>query len=109
MSEELDVGDRFETTTLLNDDQRETLAFARFLWKQIEYIKASNFAGRTLLFTGVLEELTRAMIYQRIPALSDANECADAHLGNAGTARGLERVKDLDPRRALFDNSISFA
>ncbi|MBC8077187.1 MAG: hypothetical protein H7Y32_14010, partial [Chloroflexales bacterium] len=90
VSDELDVGDRFETTALLNGAQRETLALARFLWEQIEYIKASNFAGPTLLFTGVLEELTRATIYQRSPPLYDADtgRALMLTLGTLGNSKG---------------------
>lgn len=69
--DELEVGDLFDTTALLNDTQRETLALARFLWVQIDNIKASNFAGPTLLFTGVLEEITRRTIFRRSPQLYD--------------------------------------
>lgn len=69
--DELEVGDLFDTTTLLSDIQRETLALARFLWVQIDNIKASNFAGPTLLFTGVLEEITRKTIFRRSPQLYD--------------------------------------
>jgi hypothetical protein len=67
----LAIDDLFETTTLLSDQQRETLALARFLWEQIEHIRASNFAGPMLLFSGVLEEIARATIYSVCPNLYD--------------------------------------
>jgi hypothetical protein len=63
--DELEVGELFTQTSLLTESQRETMALARFLWEQIEHIRASNFAGPTLLFTGVLEELTRATIFRQ--------------------------------------------
>jgi hypothetical protein len=69
--DELEIEDLFDTTPLLSDTQRETLALGRFLWEQIEHIKASNFAGPTLLFTGVLEELARATIYDCCGDLHD--------------------------------------
>lgn len=67
----LEIGDSFNTTQLLTDSQRKTLALGRFLWEQIDNIKADNFAGPTLLFTGVLEEVTRITIYQIVPYLGD--------------------------------------
>jgi hypothetical protein len=69
--DELELEDLFDTTRLLSEAQRETLALGRFLWEQIDHIKASNFAGPTLLFTGVLEELTRITIYDRCGDLHD--------------------------------------
>lgn len=71
--DELDIGDLFDTTTLLSQTQRETLALARFLWEQIDHIHATNYAGPTLLFTGVLEEVTRITIYRKSGKLFDAN------------------------------------
>ncbi len=72
IGEELDLGDRFNTTPLLTDTQRETLALARFLWEQIEHIRASNFAAPTLLFTGVLEEVTHITLYAHCRPLCHA-------------------------------------
>lgn len=71
IGEKLAIGEKFETTSLLTDQQRETLALARFLWEQIDYIRASNFAGPTLLFSGVLEEVARETIYRVCPNLYD--------------------------------------
>jgi hypothetical protein len=71
--ETLELGNLFDTTPLLTATERETLALARFLWVQIDTIKASNFAGPTLLFTGALEAITRATIYQRCPPLRRPN------------------------------------
>lgn len=89
ISDELDVGDHFETSPLLNDTQRETLALARFLWEQIEHIKASNFAGPTLLFTGVLEEIIRITLYKYSPPLCDASgKPLMQTLGTIGNAKG---------------------
>jgi hypothetical protein len=68
---ELDVAELFEQFPHLTDSHRETLGLARFLWQQIEAIRASNFAGPTLLFTGVLEELVRQTIFDRCPPLTD--------------------------------------
>lgn len=83
----LDVGELFETTPLLSDSQRETLALARFLWEQIDHIRATNYAGPTLLFTGVLEELTRASIYRQSGILytSDGKPLPDT-LGTLGNS-----------------------
>jgi hypothetical protein len=69
--DELEIDDLFDTTPLISNTQRETLALGRFLWEQIEHIKAANFAGPTLLFTGVLEELARVTIYDRCGDLHD--------------------------------------
>ncbi len=69
--DELDVGELFDTTMLLSPVQRETLALARFLWEQIDHIRATNYAGPTLLFTGVLEEVTRITIFQQSGKLYD--------------------------------------
>ncbi len=71
--DELDVGELFDTTLLLTHAQRETLALARFLWEQIDHIRATNYAGPTLLFTGVLEEVTRSTIFKQSGKLHDAN------------------------------------
>jgi hypothetical protein len=68
----LDVGDLFDTTPLLTDAQRDTLALARFLWEQIEHIRATNFAAPTLLFTGVLEEVTHITLYAHCRPLCNA-------------------------------------
>jgi hypothetical protein len=73
VNDELEVGDLWAQTVLLTEAQRETMALARFLWEQIEHIRASNFAGPTLLFTGVLEELTRVTIYRQSGKLHGAN------------------------------------
>jgi hypothetical protein len=70
---ELDVAAQFEQFPFLTDNHRETLGLGRFLWQQIDAIRASNFAGPTLLFTGVLEELVRQTIYERCPPITDRN------------------------------------
>ncbi|HYN87534.1 MAG TPA: hypothetical protein VER55_03340, partial [Ardenticatenaceae bacterium] len=83
--ERLDIDDRFDTTALLNEAQRETLALGRFLWEQIEHIRASNFAGPVLLFTGVLEEVTLNTVFQHCPTLYDARgTVANLTLGTLG-------------------------
>jgi hypothetical protein len=69
--EELDVGEQFERFPFLTQSLRDTLGLARFLWQQSDAIRATNFAGPTLLFTGVLEELVRHTIYERCPPLTD--------------------------------------
>ncbi len=69
--DELDVGELFDTTGLLSAAQRETLALARFLWEQIDHIRATNYAGPTLLFTGVLEEVARSTIFHQSGKLND--------------------------------------
>jgi len=88
--ERLEIDDIFDTTSLLTDAQRETLALARFLWEQIEQIKASNFAGPVLLFTGVLEEVTRITLYKHSPPLCDATgrPLMDT-LGTLGNCKGF--------------------
>lgn len=63
--EKLEVGGLFDTTPLLNDNMRETLALARFLWEQVEAIKSENFAGSALLLTGVLEQVTVKTLFKR--------------------------------------------
>lgn len=68
---ELRVDERFETFPNLTDVHRDTLALGRFLWVQVEQIRAKNFAGPALLFTGVLEELVRLTVYARCPDLFD--------------------------------------
>ncbi len=87
----LEIEDLFDTTPLLSDPQRETLALGRFLWEQIEQIKASNFAGPVLLFTGVLEEMTRISLYQKSPPLCDANTSRPLMktLGTLGNCKGF--------------------
>ena len=87
--ERLAIDELFETTTLLSDQQRETLALARFLWEQIDHIRASNFAGPTLLFSGVLEEVTRATIYGVCPNLYDyKGKRLMQSLGTLGKSKG---------------------
>jgi len=71
--DELDVGELFDLFPFLTQSLRDTLGLGRFLWQQIDAIRASNFAGPTLLFTGVLEELVRQTIYARCPPLIDGN------------------------------------
>jgi len=68
---ELGLGDLFENTLLLVNEQRETLALGRFLWEQIEHIRANNYAGPTLLFAGVLDELTQKTIYKKSQSFYD--------------------------------------
>ncbi len=50
----------FDTTPLLTDEQRNTLALADFLLEQIERIHAQNYSGPLLLYAGVLEEVIGA-------------------------------------------------
>lgn len=69
--DELDVAELFERFPYLTDSHRETLGLGRFLWQQIEAIRASNFAGPTLLFTGVLEEIVKQTIFDHCPPLTD--------------------------------------
>lgn len=69
--EELDVAEQFERFPFLTNSHRETLGLGRFLWQQIDAIRARNFAGPTLLFTGVLEDLVRQTIFERCPPLTD--------------------------------------
>jgi hypothetical protein len=57
------IGEVFENTNLLSSQQRETLALSMFLSEQIDSIGATNYAGPALLFTGVLEEITRLTIF----------------------------------------------
>ena len=87
---ELEMGDDFQTTPLLTNDQRETLALARFLWEQIDQIGANNFAAPVLLFTGVLEEITQATIYRvQQPPLSDEwGKALQQTLGVLGNSKG---------------------
>lgn len=84
----LDIGEYFDNTPLLTEAQRETLALGRFLWEQIENIQATNFAGPVLLFTGVLEELTRATVYKYSPRLcsTDGRALPDT-LGTLGNSK----------------------
>ena len=87
--DKLEIDDLFDTTPLLTESLRETLALARFLWEQIEHIKASNFAGPALLFTGVLEEITRVTFYKYGPELCDANgKPLMKTLGSLGNSKG---------------------
>ncbi len=67
--QQLDIGELFDATPLLTDAQRETLALGRFLWEQIDHIRATNLAGPALLFSGVLEELARATVFRVSPPL----------------------------------------
>lgn len=88
--ERLEIDDVFDTTPLLNHAQRETLALARFLWEQIEHIQATNFAGPVLLFTGVLEEVTRITLYQHSPPLRDGTgRQLMQTLGTIGNCKGF--------------------
>lgn len=86
--EELDVGEQFEQFPFLTQSLRDTLGLGRFLWQQIDAIRATNFAGPTLLFTGVLEELVRQSIYDRCPPLTDsAGRGLPKTLGTVGHPR----------------------
>lgn len=69
--DELDVAEQFDQFPFLTQSLRDTLGLGRFLWQQIDAIRATNFAGPTLLFTGVLEELVRHTIYAHSPQLTD--------------------------------------
>lgn len=69
----LEIDDLFDETPLFDSNSRETLALARFLWEQTEQLRAANFAGPTLLFTGVLELITRNTIYRVTPVLYGTN------------------------------------
>ena len=87
--ERLEIDDLFDTTPLLNNSQRETLALGRFLWEQSEQIQASNFAGPVLLFTGVLEEMTRITLYQHSPPLrEEGGRALMQTLGTLGNCKG---------------------
>jgi hypothetical protein len=86
----LAIDDVFETTPVLSNQQRETLALARFLWEQIEHIRASNFAGPMLLFSGVLEDIARSTIYRICPNLYDSNgKRLMRSLGTLGKSKGF--------------------
>lgn len=88
--ERLEIGELFDTTALLTDSQRETLALGRFLWEQIEHIRASNYAGPALLFTGVLEEVARMTVYERCPDLYDLRgRRLYRTLGTIGKSKGF--------------------
>jgi hypothetical protein len=83
----LAIDDLFDRTPLLSDQQRETLA--RFLWEQIEHIRATNFAGPTLLFSGVLEEVARTTVYRACPDLYDyRGKRLMQTLGTLGKSKG---------------------
>ena len=69
----LEIDDLFDETPLFDATSRETLALARFLWEQTEQLRATNFAGPTLLFTGVLELITRNTLYRVTPGLYGTN------------------------------------
>lgn len=86
----LELDDLFDTTPLLTDAQRETLALARFLWEQIEHIRATNFAAPTLLFTGVLEEVTHVTLYAHCRPLCHAQsgQPLQRTLGTLGHCKG---------------------
>ncbi len=87
--DKLDIGDLFDTTPLLNESQRETLALARFLWEQIEHINTMNFAAPTILFSGVLEEVTQATIYNRCePLCTTGGKPLRKTLGTLGNSKG---------------------
>ncbi|NJO82650.1 MAG: hypothetical protein HC828_07370 [Blastochloris sp.] len=86
--EELDVGEQFEQFPFLTQSLRDTLGLGRFLWQQIDAIRATNFAGPTLLFTGVLEELVRQTMYEQCPPLIDhAGRTLPKTLGTIGHRR----------------------
>jgi hypothetical protein len=91
VQQELEMGEDFRTTPLLNDEQRETLGLARFLWVQIEQIGAHNYAAPALLFTGVLEEITQGTIYKvQEPPLCDTNgKPLMKTLGTLGNCKGF--------------------
>ncbi len=85
----LDIDDLFDETPLLDAPTRETLALARFLWEQTEYLRAANFAGPTLLFTGVLETLARQTIFRHTPPLLNSyGSPLMQTLGTLGNSRG---------------------
>lgn len=60
-----------EQVSLISGEQWRTLALARFLWEQIDRIKAENYAGPVLLYTGVLEEVIVASLGNVLPPLKD--------------------------------------
>lgn len=115
--DELDVAEQFEQFPFLTDSHRETLGLGRFLWQQIDAIRATNFAGPTLLFTGVLEELVRQTIFERCPPLTDSNtgRPLPKTLGTVGSrwnravlVQALEQGQHWEPRltdtaRLTFD------
>ena len=85
----LDIDELFDETPLLDVSTRETLALARFLWEQTEYLRAANFAGPTLLFTGVLETLARQTIFRVTPLLTTTTgKPLMQTLGTLGNSRG---------------------
>lgn len=87
--DKLDIGDLFDTTPLLNETQRETLALARFLWEQIDHIKTMNFAAPTILFSGVLEEVTQGTIYDCCePLCTTGGKPLLKTLGTLGNSKG---------------------
>jgi hypothetical protein len=100
------IGDLFENTPLLNNEQRDTLALGRFLWEQIEKIKAQNFAGPALLFTGILEELTRVTIYKiNGPLYGDDGKKLMDTLGTLGNCKGFGGTNWTILEQAIVQNS----
>ena len=47
--DKLNIGTQFDTTPLLGPEQRETLALARFLWEQLDNIRAQEIRRTSLV------------------------------------------------------------
>jgi hypothetical protein len=96
----------FTTTQLLTEAQRETLALGCFLQKQIEGIKAANFAGPALLFTGILEELVRYTLYER-SSLKHSVKAQEKTLGGILTTTNTYQIRLAMIRNNLWQEKIS--
>ena len=94
--DELEIGDLFETTPLLTEELRTTLALGRFLWEQTEHIRATNYAAPTLLFTGVLEEVIRKSFFTLIAPIPDPREPAKTMKVTLGTLPFLQRGRTVE-------------
>lgn len=100
------VGKIFTTTPLLTSEQRETLALGCFLQKQIEGVKAANFAGPALLFTGVLEELIRKTLYERSSLRTTIKE-NDKTLGRVSNSSNLYQIRLAVSKFSLWKEQLS--
>lgn len=99
-----EFGSVFFTTTLLSEKQRDTIRLACFLREQTTFVKATNFAGPALLFSGILEELLRNTLFQKAHCLKNI-QAKDRTLGGILYNR-WDVLSDVE-RQGLWSETIS--
>lgn len=100
-----EIGNIFFNTPLLNDKHRDTVRLACFLREQISFVKATNYAGPALLFSGVLEELVRNTLYQK--TLLKSNRLQERTLGGVVHYTVKQSVENDVRMQGLWEESIS--